>query len=309
MIFGQLFRVMKARLGLILLIVAATVASAAAASFMMSKRYTAVASVVVNIPTSDPINGGAVYLPGTVAGLLATHVDLIKSDRVAQKVIDALGLTLDPQIQQEFREAGGVGDMRRWLSTKMGRELSVEAARESAFITLSYETKNPEVAAKATNAVANAFIDPTLGMKTEPAKNYAAQFEAQAKQYRQELAKAQEKLVQFQQQTGIITADQRLDVENTRLQELSTQLVQIQGLASESRSRQAAVQRSGRDSMPEVTSNGLIQQLKGELVRAESRYHDLSGQLGARHPQIIAITSDIESLKARIESETQRLTS
>lgn len=307
MIFAQLFRVMRARLTLILAILAVTVASAAVASFVMSKRYVATASLVVNIPASDPISGSATYLPGSVSGLLATQVDLIKSDRVIQRAIANLGLEREQALMDEFQASGGKGDFRRWIGAKILQELSVEAARESSFINLTYESKNPEFAARVTNGVAQAFVEATLELKTEPAKNYSALFETQAKQYRQELEQAQNKLNQFQQQSGIMASDERYDVENTRLQELSSQLVALQGLATESRSRQNSAQRAGRDTLPEVVANPLLQTLKGELVRTEARYQELASRLGPNHPQMQAATAEVENLKHRIDSESQRV--
>ena len=53
MIFGQLLRVFKARLWLILTIMAVTIATTAVASFLISKRYLGQATMVVEMPRSS----------------------------------------------------------------------------------------------------------------------------------------------------------------------------------------------------------------------------------------------------------------
>jgi succinoglycan biosynthesis transport protein ExoP len=305
MIFGQLLRVFKARMWLILTIMAVTIATTAVASFLISKRYLGQATMVVEMPASDPVSGTTVYQPGTVSGFLATQVDIIKSDRVVQRVIDRLKLDTNPTIVAEYGE-NPLAQLRPWLASRLVQELVVEPSREGSTISLSYEAKDARLAADITNAFAQSFVDVTLELKTEPARNYAAMFEQQAKIYRQQMAAAQEKVVKFQQQSGIIATDERLDVENTRLQELSTQLTQMQSLAAESRSRQNA-SGSGRDHLPEVVANPLIQSLKTELSRVEARYQDLASRLGSSHPQLIAAQGEMNALKSRLDAETARV--
>jgi hypothetical protein len=71
---------------------------------------------------------------------------------------------------------------------------------------------------------------------------------------------------------GIIAADERLDVENARLAELSSQLVQIQAISSESGSRQQQAQGASGDRMQEVLNNPLIGGLKADLTRSRESY-------------------------------------
>jgi succinoglycan biosynthesis transport protein ExoP len=310
---GRLFRIIGDRIGIVLLILAVTMLAAVAASFLVSKRYSTSTTIVIDFPASDPINGGSTYMAGTIPGYLATQVDLIKSDRVVSKVIDALGAPTG-QLQEEwFKErdpsAGPSGDQdyRQWLATKLRREMSVEAARDSTFLTIGYESKSAEFAAKAANAFSQAYLAALLELKTEPAKNYSKLFEEQSKQYREDLAAAQDRLSKFQQKSGITVADERHDVENLRLEALSAQLAQVQQLASQSRSRLATAQRSGKDAMPEVMANQLIQSMKSEVTRVEARFRDESSRYGANHPQLLSTKAELESLRSRLAAETNGL--
>ncbi|MBL3200653.1 chain length determinant protein EpsF, partial [Klebsiella pneumoniae] len=70
---------------------------------------------------------------------------------------------------------------------------------------------------------------------------YASWFAGQSKALREGLEKAQSKLSAFQQESGIVATDERLDIENARLAELSSQYTAIQAQRSDSSSRQAQV--------------------------------------------------------------------
>lgn len=307
MILSQLLQVIKARWGLVLLVFLITVGTTAAVSFTMAKRYLATAALVVDIPSRDAL-GGAVYLPGTVNSFLATQVEVLKSDRVANRVIDQLGIDKDPAVVAAWEEeTGGQGDIRAWISQSLKRDIVVVAAREGSFINLQYEAKDPVWAANVVNAFAEGFVDATLEMKTEPSRNYASTFERQAKLYREQLAEAQERLSAFQKESGIVGTDEAADFETQRLQELSSQLVALQAAVAESRSRAQTV-RSASGDIAEVVSSPQIQGMRSELARAEARYQELSTRLGSNHPELRAAQAELQAMRSRLQGEVDRMT-
>jgi uncharacterized protein involved in exopolysaccharide biosynthesis len=72
----------------------------------------------------------------------------------------------------------------------------------------------------------------------EPASRSAAWFDSQLTVLRARLEEAQAKLTGFQQAKGIVALDERLGIENSRLNEMSRNLVAAQRETSDARSRQ-----------------------------------------------------------------------
>ena len=145
-------------------------------------------------------------------------------------------------------------------------------------------------------------------MRTKPAKEYAQYFEEQTKTYRAEVDAAQAKLSAFQRESGIVATDERFDVENQRLQELSTRLVQAQADLSDAQSRRNTARRRGMRSLPEVVQNPLIQSLKSELSRVEARMGQESAKFGKSHPAYKRTASELAQLRARLGTEMRRVT-
>ena len=56
--------------------------------------------------------------------------------------------------------------------------------------------------------------------------------------------------------------------------------------------------------MNEVAANPLIQALKVDLARQEAKLTELSGYLGENHPQFQRVKGEVESLRARLRSES-----
>jgi hypothetical protein len=79
------------------------------------------------------------------------------------------------------------------------------------------------------NAFVQAYMDTALALRVNPARQYSGFFDQQVKDARDALEKAQAKVSAFQKAKGIIATDERLDVENARLNELSSQLVAAAG--------------------------------------------------------------------------------
>lgn len=309
MVLGNFLRVIKARFGLVMLIFLTTLATTIVVSLLLPKKYAVSTSLVVDLKGTDPVLGGAVMSPQTVQGYLATQVDIIKSDRVVKKVISQLRIDTDPGWVQRWNDEGqGLGDIKMFIADTLFKKLDVSASREGTTMVITYEGNDPRFTTDVVNAFAQAYIDTTVELKTEPAKNFKSWFESQTKTYREELERAQSRLSAAQQASGIVASDERYDVENNRLSELSSQLVQVQASLAESRSRQGAVARGGRDSMPEVVANQLIQTLKADVGRAEAKVQQLSSRLGAAHPELVSAQSELAALKSRLESEIGRVT-
>ncbi|MBT9500179.1 MAG: chain length determinant protein EpsF [Burkholderiaceae bacterium] len=306
MSFGQFLSILRARKWVALLIFVLTVATTLVISLLLPKQYVASASVVVDMK-QDPLSGAfpALMLPA----FMATQVDIIQSDRVAQKVVRNLKLTENPQIRQQWQEAtDGKGSIEQWLAETFQKFLDVKPSRESNVISVSYKSPDPRFAAGLANAFVQAYLDTVLELRVDPAKQYSNFFDTRSKEAREALEKAQARLSAFQNEKGIIANDERLDVENNRLNELSSQLVALQALQAESGSRQSQAQGTSGDRLQEVLNNPIVSSLKVELARNEARLQELNAKLGDSHPQVVEIKANIAETKKRIDAEVGRVT-
>lgn len=307
--FAQFLAILRARYKAAVGVFAAVVIVSLVASLLWPRSYTAAASVVVDSTKPDPL--AAVLYPGGLnPSLVATQIDVIQSDRVAFKVVRNLKLNENPQIREQWQSATkGEGSIEQWLSNVFQKALDVKPSRESNVIMVTYKAADPKFAAALANAFVQAYLETNVEMRVEPAKLYSSFFDQRAKEARDALERAQSKLSEFQREKGIVATDERLDIENARLNELSTQYVGLQSLASDSGSRQTAARGSGADRMQEVLNNPLIGGLKADQARLEARLQELTARLGDKNPQVIETRANLAELKTRIESETAKVTS
>jgi len=307
MTFSQFIAILRARLWAALLVLALVVATAVGVSLVLPKKYTATATVLVDVKP-DPISAmglGAVMLPA----FMATQVDILNSDRVALRVIKDLKLADNATLRQEWQEAAqGRGTFEQWLGDALQKSLDVKPSRESNVIAINYSSPDPRFAAGLANAFAQAYMATTLELRVDPARQFASFFNVQAKDARDALERAQSRLSAYQREKGLTATDERLDVENARLNELSSQLTQLQAISAESRSREVQAQGAQADRLQDVLNNPLIAGLKAELSRSEAKLQELSQRLGDAHPQVVEAKASINELRSRVDAETRRVT-
>ena len=307
MTIAQLLSILKARWISAIVVALLTISATVAASLLMPKSYTATASVVLDIRSPDPIVG--MPMNGLASpSYMATQVDILTSERVAQRVVQKLRLTENPEMRKRWNEdTGGKGNFEAWIADIFQKKLDVKPSRESNVIHVSYTNPDPRFASALANTFVQAYIETSIGLRASPAKQYNEFFDARGKELRDAVEAAQERLTTFQKANGLTGADERFDIETQRLNELNTQLVTLQAIAAESSSRSAQVRTSG-DQMQEVLTNSLVSSLRADLTRQEAKLTEMNAKLGDAHPQVQELRANIGELRQRLESETRRVT-
>jgi succinoglycan biosynthesis transport protein ExoP len=305
MTFSQLLVILRSRWKIGAYIMSGAVLCAIAINLFWPKTYTASASVVVDVRNPDPIQGGGIGM--VPMGYMATQLDIVSSEQVARNVVDALRLG-ETVLRQQWTEAtGGKGDFRSWAAQLLQLNLDVRPAKESNVITVSYNSPDPNFSSAVANAFVKSYTDVTLSLRTNPARQSNEFFDRRAKEGKQQLALAQERLSSFQQAHGLIGTNEQFDDETAKLSSLAGQLVLMRTQSADTNSRRAQVSRQG-DQIAEVLNSPLVSGLRADLVRAEGRLQELSSRLGENHPDVIQARASITELTKRLNIETSRAT-
>lgn len=293
---------LRARYKIVLLTLGATVLATLAISLILPKSYVAGVSMVVNYKGVDSVTGLSVPAQ-LMPGYIATQVDIIKSKSVALKVVDDLKLASSPVVQAQFKEAtDGQGTLRDWMADALLRKLEVVPARESNVLTINFRGNDPQFVSTVANAFADAYLDISVQLKINPVQRASGYLTTQIKSLRGQYELAQSRLSKYQKENNIYSADNRLDVETARLNELSSQLVavQSQNMDAASRRRQAE---GNTNYSPDVMNNPLIQTLKSSLSLAEAKLADTAQRLSPNHPQYGAAKSEVDKLRSNLQEQ------
>jgi chain length determinant protein EpsF len=287
----QFLLALRARLGVFAIALGVALLAALGATMIMKKTYVASSSVLVDAVDPQSISGNGGSARGQT-GYMQTQVDIITSRKVAERVAGQLRLKDRPELQKKHQDdTEGLMSFDEWAVRYLRDRLAVDTS-QSSVIHLVFTANDRQLAADGANAFAQQYMNTALELRTQPMKEAAAWFDEQVKELRANLEKAQERLAAAQNEKGILLVD-GVDEENARFAELTRQL----------RLAQTAGTVAGG---PDAATSPEVQNLKGEVAKAEAKLQELSTRIGPRHPQYQTQVAEIAGLKDRLSQETAR---
>ena len=308
MTIHHLLRILAARRWWIIGSLLVFVGIAALVVTVIPKRYVATASVVVNGHGADPLMLGGSSQTQASGISMATQAEIIKRPRVAKRVVQELHMDTDANLKAAWEKADRPGDFDAWLGGIVTSGVSTVNNPDSNVIDILYTSTDPVYAAKLAYAFASAYLDTTLELRTDPARQFVAFFDQRLVELRDRVGKAQGRLSAFEKEHGLVNAGGRLDIENARLTEYSSQLASAQGQVADSASRLHGTSGNASTS-PEIMSNPLVQQLKSQLSSQQVKVQEMSLRLGPNHPAYRQAQGELAAIRARLNAEIGQVTS
>lgn len=196
---------------------------------------------------------------------------------------------------------------------RLAASLTVTPMKDSRLVKLSARSPDPAKAARITNAVAQVFVEENLARKLRATSSAQAWLLQQAQEAEGKLQAAENTLESYRRATGMVSLEQSQNIVVTRLQEISTaytraQSDRIQALAAYNQLKSLPRNDlNALESMPAVVDNTLIRDLKLNYINLESQYQKLLDKYTPKHPEMVRLSAQINSLKNRIFSEIDKI--
>lgn len=283
-----LLSAVRARFRVLLFVLAGTVLVTTVVSLLLPKTYVATVALLVDSRDDQSMRTTFEANVREQLGYLQTQADIIASQKVARKVVDALALAKDPESREAFEKAtDGDGDIADWLAIGLLKDLKVDTS-QSSVIHVAFPSPDAQFSATVANAFAKAYLDTALELRVEPSRQTAAWFDEQLKGLRVNLEQAQARLAAYQKENGLV--DERFDVENLALSDLATEVAKAQA------------RRNGTAS-PENSVVAARQNARGELMRSENKLLELSTRLGTSHPWYQRQLAETQRLRQQLKTE------
>lgn len=251
-----------------------------------------------------------------------TQYQIIASDAVLRDAIDRLKLlesddeTASGQPPSKFSKA--LAELKRfitrsqvpldehqdpykaWLMQLRGG-LAVTPVRESHLVDVSFTHKNREFAAEVANAVAQGYINFTLGNKAALAAQASGFFDTQIQTLRTEIRELQAALNEYAQSHGIVQGD-TTDAALQALKDLgSSKTLQETELASR-RARLQALSTASPESIEEVRNSPLVSSLRSEIAELDRQLSQLTAVYGDEERQVKETRAKLATARANLES-------
>lgn len=189
----------------------------------------------------------------------------------------------------------------------MQSRLTVNRDTASHLVNVSFTTHDAALSAEITNTLVLAFIERTYQTRHDAIIESTGWLARQLDDIRTNMEQSNRALAQFQSYSGISDVDQNKSTVSEQMAELSRQktLAQTDYIQIESYLRKA---RSGDiESLPQIQSNLVIQQLTQKLAETRSELSQTRAIYGQNHPNVRKLQNQIDELELQLSLQRKAI--
>jgi|GEM_PF-1191416 len=273
----------------------------------------------LQVIANDPgISGGNQTLQGMD---IDSQTYVILSEAVLNQVANRLELDTRP----EFRSSGlrallFGGDANTNRSSIEVRMATLEALREAiqvyrldrSFVFLiRVSHTDPVLAAAIANETASAYILQSRDSRSQALINASATLGKQAEQLRSRVEEAESAVERYRVSKGLITTsgglvlDQQLEALNTQITQARVDLERAKSADANVSSLTLADVEAG--AIPQTATSSVLSSLRVQYARIAQQEAEAATTLGANHPTLRELQSQLTNTQRQIASELQRI--
>ncbi|MBB4010654.1 GumC family protein [Allorhizobium taibaishanense] len=256
-------------------------------------------------------------LPATATqsdpGILDSQIYVVLSSAVLSDVVNRLDLTKDPYLYAAKPGSGATPD--EVMAATIGgliRHIKVEREGQSFIMSITVEHRDAKSAADIANMIATVYLKQLDEARADAARRASGAFQAQASELRDRVLKAETAVEEFRAANGLASTGVTGLVIDQQLAGLNQQLIaargaeeQQQAIYDQTRSLTAASIENGN--IPEAVQSSTISLLRDRFVQLQDRQAEAATNLGANHPQLKAINSQVAAMHQAIQQELDRV--
>lgn len=282
-------------------------------SGVLSPTYKAEMKILVRRERVDPVVTSQPNAPSQVfqeeisESELNSEVELLNSQDLLRKVVLETGLQEKQNSGGFFGTAGKQVAIARAVR-QLAKKLKAEPLRKTNVISVSYESSNPELAARVLKSVADLYIQKHLQVH-RPSGEFTF-FDQETAQLHQGLESAEARLADFTQNQGVASAQLERDLTLQKASELDASLTQTRAAIAETKQRIATLEQQitsipSRMVTQQRTADNpqLLQQMKSTLLTLELKRTELLSKFDPNYRPVQEIEKQIRETRAAIEAE------
>ncbi len=181
----------------------------------------------------------------------------------------------------------------------------------SRVITIEFQSSDPDLAARATNAVADAYLALEQTVKQDQTKAAGQWLQGEIEKLRQRVAEAEAKAEEFRGKNNLFVGTNNTTLSNQQLGEFNSQLGSARGQKADAETRARLIRDMLRRGEPiessDVANSELIRRLSEQRVTLRAQLAEQSSTLLDGHPRIKELKAQIADLDHQITGEAEKL--
>src|SRR6202165_658968 len=301
---------------LILSFLLAVVTLVAIATFRTKPIYVATTRIELDRENASilPFPGPDSYdLMMDLDNYIETQSKILTSETLALQTIRNNGLSARPEFSSpngpsEAVAIGSLANQKRppGLGEFLG-SLSVKRVPNSHLMDVSFESTDPQLAARIVNEHITSYIEQNFRSKYEATTRASAWLTDQLSELKIKVQRAEDARIAYERQNQIWTLDDKQNITSQRLLDINKQLTDAQSERMKKESLFQFAKSGNLDAVPQVQSNAALADLMKKRSDALSQYTESLSQYGPNFPKVQRLPAQLKDFDQNIEKEKKNI--
>jgi len=301
---------------LILSFMLAVVTIVAIATFRMQPIYVATARVEIDRENSNilPFQGTDSYdFMMDLENYIETQSKILTSETLALQTIRNNALSARPEFASPYGPSEAIAsgslanqnrppELAQFLAS-----LSVKRVPNSRLMDVSFESTDPQLAARIVNAHINSYIEQNFRSKYEATTQASTWLTSQLDDLRIKVQRSEDALITYERQNQIWTLDDKQNITTQRLADVNRELTEAQSERMRKESLYQFAKSGNLDAVPQVQGNATLMELLRKHDDLNSQYNDALSQYGPNFPKVLRLQAQMKDLDDTVEKEKQKI--
>ncbi len=286
------------------------------ATFRMKPVYVATAKIEIDKESTNilPFPGAGAYdYEMDVDNYIETQSRILTSETLALETIRNMKLADNP----EFSDGGGAdaiaaGTLKKQkLPSEIGAflgGLSVRRIPTTSLMEVSFESTDPQLAARILNAHLDNYIEQNYEGRYEATAEATKWLQSELEELSVKMRRSEDALIQYERNNQIWAVDDKNDKSNVTTERLADLNKELTDAQSDSLKKQALYEfaKSGDlDAVPQLRDNSVLQDMQKKRADLSIQYTDAVNQYGPNFPKVQRLQVQMKALDEQITRERQ----
>jgi succinoglycan biosynthesis transport protein ExoP len=185
------------------------------------------------------------------------------------------------------------------------------AVDKSRVIVVEFQSRDPDLAARVANSIAEGYLVLQQNARQEQAKSASQWLSGEIDNLRKKVAEAESRVEDFRSKSSLFVGTNNTTLSNQQMGELNTQLNNARALRSDAESKARLIREMLQSGKPieasEVLNSELIRRLSEQRVTLRGQLAEQSSTLLDNHPRIKELKAQLADLDRQIHDEASKL--
>src|SRR5215813_9641062 len=301
---------------LILSFLLAVVTIVSIATFRMQPVYSTTARIEIDRENSNvlPFQGADSYdFIMDSDNYIETEAKILTSETLALQTIRSTGLANHPEYSSgdgpsEALASGSLANHKRppELGAFLG-SLSVKRVPNSRLLDVTFESTDPQLAARVVNAHIENFREENFKSRYQAIAQASSWLADQLDELKVKVQKSEDARLEYERKNQIWELDDKSNVATQRLADLNKQVTDAQTERMKKQALYEFAKSADSESVPELRADAVLQDLYKKKTDLSGQYAEALAQTGPNFPKVQRIQGQIKETDLLIDNEKKAI--